>query len=398
MKSKRNVRLTVATVCLSFAAALIAAPAATHAQGRGRVRGNFDTRYLSSQAFFVFAARVGPYLNEIAKESEFVKKMFDQATTESGMDPRQMELVVFQMTYDPNLATEREYEKRQPSMSYIMRMGKDIGDVTSIRQFRDNVKTEYKGRTYYQATRKYRDSVFLPDNRTMVVAKDYLLRQIMDGPVGMNSIISDLKRADADLDIVGYFNMEPIGQFMKAQMTRGGAPPPPFDQFLVLPDNLRYARLTGKLDSDTPLTLTAWGHSEEAAKKLEKAANVFYTFTKAQYEMFRDEIKKEFPDKELAERMVAAIDKFFKGVTIRREGKRVIVEVKAKGGLKDAPLALSMMLFGVRVGGGAAPPAKAAPRAVDDKPARAPAPAPRRKPKDVEKPAPRKAPARAVSP
>jgi hypothetical protein len=142
-------------------------------------------------------------------------------------------------------------------------------------------RSELDGRPYLQGTTPMEPSLFAPDDRTLLVGSDDMLRRayVARGGTATSPLIDRLTRMDGGRDAFAAVEIAPIRPLLVAQVHQAPPFPPPLDQ---LEPTLRSAPdLIGAIEASLGITggenaqgfsLVVYGADEAAAQELEKLA------------------------------------------------------------------------------------------------------------------------------
>jgi type II secretory pathway pseudopilin PulG len=135
---------------------------------------------------------------------------------------------------------------------------------------------ELAGRKYLQSPKPMLPSFFAPDSKTLVVAPDTTLRQIVEakdqdksGPV-IDRVLAAPAGSDlyAAVDMAAIRPLMAIGLLQAAQQMPPGTPPE-VQQFFEAPNLISAAELTLNFSTSGPVALVVHANDDAAAEKLE---------------------------------------------------------------------------------------------------------------------------------
>ncbi len=189
---------------------------------------------------------------------------------ELGIDPVEIEQIV---------AIAEPPQAGPPRVAILVRMAKplDKGPILAP-LWKTTTEAQLKGKTYRQAKSPMTPSIYQPDDRTIVVASDDLLREIVEGgqpKAGKMSKI--LGRIAEPSDAMAILLVEPIRPLLAGPLEMMPLPPPFGDDVKKLPEQLNSIGVKVNLTGDMAMSLTLKATDEAAAEAVEQTIDKYLT-------------------------------------------------------------------------------------------------------------------------
>lgn len=225
----------------------------------------------------------------------------------------------------------------------IIRFGdpKDRETVLAESGFHESTeKTSHQGKDYYKM-KEAPAAVFLPDDRTIVVAMEPLLKKMITAKEAKSALIDRLRSIDAENDLIVAVDLGSIRK--QIDELKEGAPkegaPEEMAQAFATADQIKGVSLAFNLRGKTLLSLQVEGADEEAAKLLDALAQGLLKKGKDRYPQMRDEfVQDEYtisPSlREQIKPLIAIADSLVAGVELKKTGATLTLTAKAPEGFE----------------------------------------------------------------
>ncbi len=155
----------------------------------------------------------------------------------------------------------------------------------------DTVEAELEGKTYRQGQGPMAPSLYMPDDRTLLVAQDFLLRKMLanrkapaEGPLAKLMTATDVS---GDLVVVAV--VDPVRDLITAQLAQAPLPPP-LEGLKKLPDLLTAAKIEVNATRGIGVALVLLAPDEAKAEELEALINQLLDLAQ---QMFLAQVAKE---------------------------------------------------------------------------------------------------------
>lgn len=176
-------------------------------------------------------------------------------------------------------------------------------------------------------------SVFLPNDRTVVLAPEAELRKMMVAQDEKGPLVDRLRKLDVAAAATGIVVLEPLRAELLAEVGRLPRLPPPLHEFTTIPEHLSAVEVHLQLDPHMDVNLILQGKDEASAGKLnemvEKAIALAYQFIDARIAELeaRGAPAAERASMQYAKRIMALV---LQAIDRRVEGDRLVVHVEGE--------------------------------------------------------------------
>ena len=223
-----------------------------------------DLGYVTPEAAFAAAVHPKRVLTAPGLEMLPVEVLSAWGKRDLGIDPLQVESVL--------AIVEAPRLPMPPQIGFVARLTAPIDLKGALAPLvKSTVEGDLAGRAYRRAQEPMAFSVFQPDDRTVLVANDELLRRMVAnhaspkaGPV--SRLLADVQGSP---DGVAVLAVEPVRGLLTAQLGQD-PPPPPFAGVMKIPGLLSSVEASANLTGQMAMSLTLRANDEAAAKELEE--------------------------------------------------------------------------------------------------------------------------------
>ena len=169
----------------------------------------------------------------------------------------------------------------------------------------------------------------VPDERTVLVAPEPVLRKMLAADSGAKSPLLDrLRQTDTTDEITGIVVLEPYRTLLKAVVGPLKAElPANLADAASLPDRLVAVTAAVNLGDKTLLKVSLHADSEESVEVLDDLAFKGLNWARKVYPAFRPTLLRQIPA-EVVQPALAITDQLFGGIQVTREGKRLVVRLE----------------------------------------------------------------------
>ncbi len=283
-----------------------------------------------------------PMLKDLPRDT-----VFGEMTEDTGIDPMDLEqmtiLVASSLIPDPNAPPAGP-----ESPTVVFRFSKAI-DAKSMsnRLLDDTVERSHNGKTYYTTTipddvpAEYRSMMRIVagcalEERTFFVGPEPRLKAILSQQAGSASPLRGmLAELGTDDDAIVVVRLESVKDKLKRLADEGReALPPPMADLADIPDQLSSAVIRVNISSDNLLSATLTGYDAQSAGKLETHISGGIDMAKQAFAGIRDQLGMVLPG-EAGTEAAGLVDQFIAGITVKKSGSTLEVNVKKPAGLTD---------------------------------------------------------------
>lgn len=240
-----------------------AQPPATRPPAAAGAKAAVDLGYVTAET--VAAVVVHPRRVLTAPEMEMlpIEVISAAGKKELGIDPLDVEQV---------LAIAEPPQEGPPAVAVVLRFAKPLapGEVFAP-LWQQTTEGELEGKKYRQAQNPTALSIFRPDDRTLILASDPLLRKILRQharpPEGEMSRV--LTRIPEPPDVLAVLLVAPLRPQLKGLLDQAPLPPP-LAGVEKVPDQLNLIGVRANLTGDMATSLTLRAEDEAAAVQLDE--------------------------------------------------------------------------------------------------------------------------------
>jgi prepilin-type processing-associated H-X9-DG protein len=182
---------------------------------------------------------------------------------EAGFDPLQLEQAM--IVIEPPGTDE-------PQVGLVLRFAVPVDEKGLLPALKQNtVKDEFEGKSYYRAKDARDASIFLPDNRTVLVGHDALVRKMVKNRAAPKAgkVGRLLGAIGGNPDLAAVVDVEPLRGLIAAPLAMAPVPPP-FESVKKIPDLVSSVEAKVHLVGDGGMSLVVRANDEAAAQELEK--------------------------------------------------------------------------------------------------------------------------------
>jgi mono/diheme cytochrome c family protein len=225
--------------------------------------GGIDTSYVAPSAVALIALRPAQILAAPIAELLPKEVLTAAGMQHAGIDPTGIEEIVlfFQMPPTHSGATIKFTSPfRAASIPPQLRPQAELADLG--------------GKRYLKSTHPVMPSFFGPNNRTLVVAQDPVLRQLVDSrdQPKTSTLLERVQNVPAGSDLyvaIDVATLRPLIELGIAQAKTTGQFPPPAEKFVDVPKLVSAVELTFNMSGPRPSSLVLHANDDAAAQQLE---------------------------------------------------------------------------------------------------------------------------------
>jgi hypothetical protein len=272
----------------------------------------------------------------------------DEMVKELGVKPEQVEQVIVLLQAgaggpavpEPGVAPPDP----GPIPGAILRFADSVDGKQLLTRLLKGLREErHDGKTYYRSSTG--EALLglplagaLPDERTVLVAPEPVLRQMLAADSAAKSPLLDrLRQTDAADEVTGVVVVEPYRNLLNALAG-------PFKELLPadlgdaakLPDRLTSVTATVNLRDKTLLKVALQADSDEDLEALDKLAFKGLNWARKVYPDFRPTLLKQIPA-QVVQPALAIADQLYGGIQVTKDGKRLIVRLEKPESLDTPP-------------------------------------------------------------
>ena len=257
---------------MTFSPSLVfAKPPADSKQTKAEGKAKIDTGYITPET----AAAVALYPRHVLTAPEMVMMPIEVLSAAGkshlGIDPLEIEQILAIAEPPASL------EAGPPQAGIVVRFSKPMTEEEILAPlWRQTEEAKLDGKTYRKAANPMAFSIFRPDDRTLIVAHDALLRKMLENQAKPKEgkMAKALGRVANPPDAMAILLVEPIRPLI-AQPLAMAPPPPPFEDAKKIPDLLNSIGVKANLTGDIAMSLTLRAKDTKAAEELEQLINKY---------------------------------------------------------------------------------------------------------------------------
>ncbi len=260
---------------------------------------------------------------------------------ELGFDPLQIEQVLA-MAEAPQLGMP-------PQAGLVLRFAAPIRQERILSGLLERTaEDKLDGKTYRRGQGPMDFSIFQPDDRTLIVAHDGLLRRMLANRASpKEGAVSRLLDAVKDSpDFVAVLSVEPLRELASALLSQAPVPPP-FAGVEKIPELLSSLEAKASFTGDMAMSLTARARDEAAAKELEQMIDRWLGMAK---QAMLAEVAKQARSEDPVERAMAQYMQRMSGQMLetfrpKRDKDRLVLAASGQGQAQMATIGILVALL-----------------------------------------------------
>jgi hypothetical protein len=262
-----------------------------------------------------------------------------------GVKPEQLEqMIVFAQVEAPGNPAAAPPPDPTPLPGAILRFAEPVDGKQILTHLLKGLREESRdGKTYYRSSSG--EEILglplagaVPDERTVLVAPEPILRKMLVADGGAKSPLLDrLRQMDTRDEVTGIVVVEPYRNLLKALADPLKTQlPPTLADAASLPDRVVAVTAAVNLADKTLLRVSLEADSEESVVVLDALAFTGLNWARKVYPDFRPTLLRGIPA-EVLQPALAVADQLYGGVQMMKEGKRLVVRLEKPEGLGAAP-------------------------------------------------------------
>ena len=301
-------------------------------------------RFIPAEAF----AAVVAYPKEVADQPEMEllpKEVITAAgLKELGLDPLDIEQFVAFM--------EGPSDSPLPAFGAVIRFSKPVDQQKLLPPLMANTqKSTLNGKPFFQGQAPFLPSVMLPNDRTVVIAPEATLTKMMSGKAADSPLLKILRGMPKKHHLSVVATIDPIRPLIDAQLAQAPPLPPPFSQFLKIPNHVSALELhVDVAGAEAATQLIAHSPNANSASELHQLLGLALELAKqAALAQTARGLQSEDPIEQAAakyaERMLTYVQKT---LAPKLDGNKVSMEVKGQFNTATAGVAVALLLPAVQ--------------------------------------------------
>ena len=221
-----------------------------------------DTSFVTRD--FLLAVVVRPQqLVERPQIAPFAAQVMDQIKSNTPIDPKTIDTIL--------VLGSPELDNPGDGVAVVMTLSAPYAEQDVLAMLDTNAAASHAGKKYYPSLPDPTQLIHLPNNKTIVSAKESILKRMLELQKPSGQLVGALKRTDGSKSVNVVFVMEPVRQ-LAVGAAQANPPEGPFAAYAKLPELLDTAEFSlGGKSYDVNLTLR--GKDTAAGKKLHDLAN-----------------------------------------------------------------------------------------------------------------------------
>ena len=270
-------------------------PAAPKPSG-GKPAEKLDLSYLTPGAALVVVAHPRRVLTAPEMEMLPIEVLSAAGKKELGIDPLDVEQVM--------LIVEPPQGASPPGAGAVLRLSRPYKEDKILPLLMERtVDAELDGKAYRRGKGPMDASIYMPDERTLILATDGILRKMVankskpaEGPLGKL-----LGQQDTSQDFLAVLSVDPVRELATAQLASLPLPPQ-FAGVKKVPELLSAVEVKFNLTGNMEMSLVAHARDEQAAKELEQLVDEYIALAR---EKLRTEMTQQAASDDPVERAMA---------------------------------------------------------------------------------------------
>ena len=239
-----------------------------------------------------------------------------------GIDPFEIEQVM--VIVEPP-------QSRDPQVVVVLRMASPVKGKVFPDLWQKTTEDKLDGKTYRKATSPNGASIFQPDDNTIILGNDEMLRQVWSNRANPQegTMSRVLARIEAAPDAMAILLIDPIRPMIAAPLAMAPVPPPLAD-VKKIPELLTSIGVKANLTSDIGLTLSLKATDEAAAEELEGIINKALEMARQAVDAQMAQMKDAPPQMQMQAQVMKQVnDNVLKPLKPERKGRMVTLALKA---------------------------------------------------------------------
>jgi hypothetical protein len=321
------------------------AQATRPAQPAGALPKAIDLTYVQPDAFAVVVAHPRAFFE--APEMElFPREVVTAAVMkEAGVDPAKIDRVVISIAnFNP---------PREPSVAGVAYFSEPLDPNLALGQIKARAKRiSAAGKEYWVAAPPLSIAFYLPDDRTIVMAPEPVLKQMLAGrPAADNPLLRRLKATDFSANAVAVVSLDAVRDQVTGLMAQVPPLPPQFQQFTKIPELTSAVEVRAQIGGSPDLQWTFHARDAQSATQLERLINEAVAIGK---ELILAQMGQQFQGDDDPVQLAAAqyMRRFVNHIAALvkpvREGEKVTITVATQGGWATAGVLVALLLPAVQ--------------------------------------------------
>ncbi|HLA85538.1 MAG TPA: DUF1559 domain-containing protein [Thermoguttaceae bacterium] len=242
---------------------------------------------------------------------------------------------------------------KAPGAGMVLRLSQPRDIKTVLPSLRERTsEATIEGKPYLRANNAANASLYMPDDRTLLVADDAMLQKMVANrshPV-KGTLSAVLGRYDGTNDALAILLIKSLRPMLNAEITKKGLPPPELAELTKLPNLIDTFGLKASLSGQGSMTLSARCPDEASAVELEKIINDLLTMAKQKMSerMAAMPAGANPQQAAMAQQMAQASQKMIDMFRPVRKGNRIEVAQEGQGGVAAAGMVTALLLPAVQ--------------------------------------------------
>jgi hypothetical protein len=283
-------------------------------------------------------------------------KLLSGVQERMNLDPRKIEQGLFLLT--PNWLAGQAFNEGPAG---VIRSSEpiDAKKLLGSEYWRDVQEVTIAGKLCYTKpqARGRVEAIHMPNSKTIVFAMKETMAKMLTAGAGKGPLAERLARTDTSGDLTVVVVLDPARQTIHEIVAKAkGDPtaPPAIVPLLEATDDLSAATIAVDLTGGTLIRIAMDGKDAAAAGRVEDLVNQGVEMARQVFTQNRGQLSKVLSPM-LAAPLIGLADSFLKGISVSKDGQRVVVAAKKPEGLDDTMKLLApTFLAGVESARGAA--------------------------------------------
>ncbi len=272
-----------------------------------------------------------------------------------GIDPLDIEQAV--MVFD-----KLRNPQAPPEFGVILRLTKPYQQAQILPEIFGGARQVTAGsKSYLKGDAKPLNALHVPDAQTVVLATEPMMQQMLAVTEPAGHLPTLLQRTNVDHHVTAVASLDAMRAEINAMVAqaRSSQVPPPFNQFLALPEHLSAVALRMSLADQFRMELILLAPNDPSAEELERLAKLAVAMGREAAEnVATQQMQKGDPNDPVqqatAQYVERMVDYYAEMLEPRRSGRAVTIAAQADPGASAVGVAVSLLLPAIRAGRGAA--------------------------------------------
>jgi hypothetical protein len=332
---------------------LSAAVAGLIAGSAGRVAGQMDVSFIPAEAVGAVVIRPRQVLTSEQAKLMPIEVLSAIGKQQAGIDPLDIEQAVVVVDKFRN-------PQKPPEFGAILRLAKPYQQAQILPAMFAGAQPARAGtKTYLKGPAAPLNALHMPDDRTVLLATEPMMQQMLAVTEPAGHLAMLLQRTNVDHHVTAILSVDAMRAEVNAMIAQAPEVPPPFNQFLAVPEHLSAVALRTSVADQFKLELILLGRDDASAQELERLVNLGLIIGKeaavnAATQQLQNGDPKDPVQQATLQYSRRMADHYVQMLQPQRSGRAVTVAVQQDSGSATTAIAMALLLPAVQAARGAA--------------------------------------------